>query len=102
MRWLIDNNVPRGVTRLLDDRGHAVEEVRSVLGEAAADRDIAAYASARRMIIVTHDRGLARRCRQSRLAHVQLRTREVDDRPRLDAVIEDVAEMLEAGELLSS
>ena len=62
MKWLVDNNVPRGVTTLLLDLGHEVAEVRQALADNAPDSSVAAYAAAEGFVLVTHDRGLARRC----------------------------------------
>lgn len=42
--WLVDNQVPRSVTRLLRTSGHDTVEVRSVLGGDAPDAAITAYA----------------------------------------------------------
>jgi len=90
VRWLIDNNVPRAVTRLLRDRGHDAVEVREILGSAALDADIRAYAVAEGRILLTHDRGLARRCRQWGEAHVWLRCPEPDDRRHLESHLADI------------
>lgn len=85
MQFLVDNNVPRSVTRLLRDAGHDAIEVRAVLGQDAADDVVAAYALARELIVVTHDRGLARRALRLGVPHLWLRTRESQDRDRLFA-----------------
>lgn len=85
MRWLIDNNVPRAVMWLLRDRGHDAVEVRVVLGPAALDLDIRAYAVAQQRILVTHDRGMAKRCRSAAEPHVWLRCPEPNDRRHLEA-----------------
>jgi predicted nuclease of predicted toxin-antitoxin system len=91
VRFLVDNNVPRSVTYLLRDRGHEATEVRAVLGQDAPDDAVAAYAAARGLIVVTHDRGLARRALRARLPHLWLRTREPKDRDRVAETVDEVA-----------
>lgn len=53
--WLVDNQVPRSVTRLLQATGHDTVEVRSELGGDAADAAITAYATATGRWVVTRD-----------------------------------------------
>jgi predicted nuclease of predicted toxin-antitoxin system len=83
MRWLIDNNVPRGVTTLLLDLGHEATEVRQALADNAPDSAVAAYAAAEGLVVVTHDRGLATRCLLARIPHLWLRVREPQDEVRM-------------------
>jgi predicted nuclease of predicted toxin-antitoxin system len=90
VRWLIDNNVPRAVTWLRRDRGYDAVEVREILGPAALDLDIGAYAVAQQRIVVTHDRGMARRCRAAAEPHVWLRCPEPDDRRHLEAHLQAI------------
>lgn len=99
MQFLVDNNVPRGVTRLLRDSGHDAIEVRAVLGEDAADDVVAAYARAQGLVVVTHDRGLARRALRLGVPHLWLRTREPQDRDRLFACRREVERALVDGAL---
>ena len=97
MAWLLDNNVPRGVTHLLRDRGEDVVEVREVLGANAPDPDVLAYARATARVLVTHDTALARRARAMRHPCVWLRTREVHDVERFRAELSAIATALAAG-----
>lgn len=97
MAWLLDNNVPRGLTHLLRDRGEDVVEVREVLAANAPDADVLAYARATARVLVTHDTALARRSRSVRHACVWLRTREVDDVERFRAQLPAIAASLAAG-----
>src|ERR1035437_322798 len=76
MKWLVDNNVPRGVTKLPLDLGHDATEVRQVLAHNAPDSAIAAYAAAEGFVLVTHDRGLARRCLLAGIPYLWLGTPE--------------------------
>ncbi|MEI8334731.1 MAG: DUF5615 family PIN-like protein [Chloroflexota bacterium] len=95
--WLVDNNVPRGVTQLLRQRGHMAVEVREVLGAAASDPVIAAYARRRHLRVVTHDAGFATRCLVDRLPCLWLRTRQRDDRARLEPVLDELVAAFDAG-----
>ena len=83
MKWLVDNNVPRGVTELLLDLGHDAVEVRQALADDAPDSVVAAYAAAEGFVLVTHDRGLARRCLLAGIPHLWLRTPEPQDEHRI-------------------
>jgi len=95
--WLLDNNVPRGVTHLLRDRGDDTVEVRDVLAANAPDADVLAYARATSRVLVTHDAALARRARSVRHACVWLRTREADDVERFRAQLSAIRAALAAG-----
>ena len=97
MAWLLDNNVPRGVTHLLRDRGDDVVEVREVLSASAPDADVLAYARATARVLVTHDAALARRARLIRHPCLWLRTREVHDVERIRAELTAIAAALAAG-----
>lgn len=97
MAWLLDNNVPRGLTHLLRDRGEEAVEVREVLAANAPDADVLAYARATARVLVTHDAALARRARAVRHACVWLRTREVDDVEGFRAELPAIATALAAG-----
>jgi len=87
VRWLIDNNVPRGVTWLLLDRGDEAVEVREVLAHDAPDAAVAAYAAAENFVLVTHDRALARRCLGNAMPHLWLRTPEPRDAERIGEML---------------
>jgi predicted nuclease of predicted toxin-antitoxin system len=95
--WILDNNVPRGVTHLLSDQGEAVVEVREVLAADAPDADVLAYARAMATVLVTHDSALARRARALGHPCVWLRTREVHDVERLRTELATIAAALAAG-----
>ena len=97
MKWLIDNNVPRGVTTLLLHLGHEPTEVRQVLADNAPDSVVAAYAAAEGLVVVTHDRGLARRCLLAGIRHLWLRTREPQDEDRVREVLPAIEEAFAAG-----
>ncbi len=100
MRWLVDNNVPRSVTLLLRDSGHDAVEVRQVLALDALDQEVAAYARAAGRIVLTHDRGLARRCLALGLVHLWMRTREPDDVGRRRASLTGIEAHLSHGTAL--
>jgi predicted nuclease of predicted toxin-antitoxin system len=95
--WLVDNNVPRSVTLLLSDKGYDVVEVRAVLAHDAPDDAVVAYARARGLVLITHDRGCARRALASEVPHVWLRTREIQDRDRLEEALPEINAQLKGG-----
>jgi predicted nuclease of predicted toxin-antitoxin system len=97
MNWQVDNNVPRGVTTLLLDLGHEVAEVRQALADNAPDSAVAAYAAAEGLVVVTHDRGLARRCLLAGTPHLWLRTREPQDRERIREALPAIEEAFAQG-----
>jgi predicted nuclease of predicted toxin-antitoxin system len=99
MKWLVDNNVPRGVTALLLDLGHEAVEVRQALADNAPDSVVAAYAAAEGLVVVTHDRGLARRCLLAGIPHLWLRTREPQDRERIREALPAIAEAFAHGSI---
>ena len=95
--WLVDNNVPRGVTVLLVDRGEDAVEVRAVLGQDAPDDAVVAFAAAQDRWLITHDRGCARNALGKGVPHLWLRTPETDDVERLRTELDGVLPALEAG-----
>ncbi len=56
MRFLIDNDVPAVVARILRRAGFDVTEMRAVLPANAADEDLVNYATREAMILVTCNR----------------------------------------------
>lgn len=72
-------------------------EVRDALAPDAPDADVLAYARATGRVLVTHDRGLARRARAAGHPLVWLRTLETEDRARLATEIHQIAAALERG-----
>jgi predicted nuclease of predicted toxin-antitoxin system len=99
MKWLVDNNVPRGVTTLLLDLGHEVAEVRQALADNAPDSSVAAYAAAEGFVLVTHDRGLARRCLLAGIPHLWLRTPEPQDEDRIREALPAIEEAFAQGSI---
>ena len=95
--WLVDNNVPRQVTHLLRDLGHDVLEVREVLAPDASDAVIASFARRSGRRVVTHDVRFARACQRDGIAHLWLRTPEVDDARRVRETIETIGLCFDAG-----
>lgn len=55
MWFLIDENLSRRLVRWFSARGHDAEHVEDVLGAAADDQRIAAYARSRQAVIVSKD-----------------------------------------------
>jgi predicted nuclease of predicted toxin-antitoxin system len=53
--FLVDESLPRSVTRLLTERGHDVHDVRDIGLRGAADGRIAAHAVSEGRILVTAD-----------------------------------------------
>ena len=95
--WLVDNNVPRAVTVLLRDLGADVIEVRAVLGQAATDDELAAFARATGRYVITHDVRFAQASLRAGLPHVWLRSPESRDREAVEAKLEQIVGCLEAG-----
>jgi len=59
MRFLIDADMPRSMADVIRRRGHHALDVRDVGPSLALDADIAAYARAEQLCIVTGDFGFA-------------------------------------------
>ena len=97
MKWLGDNNVPRGATKLLLDLGRDATEVRQVLADNAPDSAVAAYAAAEGLVLVTHDRGLVRRCLLAGIPHLWLRTPEPRDEDRIREALPAIEEAFAQG-----
>src|ERR1035437_6455801 len=99
MKWLVDNNVPRGVTKLPLDLGHDATEVRQVLAHNAPDSAVAAYAGAEGFVLVTHDRGRARRCLLAGIPHLWVRTPEPQDEDRIREALPAIEEAFARGSI---
>ena len=82
---------------MLTDLGHEPTEVRQALADNAPDSVVAAYAAAEGLVVVTHDRGLARRCLLAGTPHLWLRTREPQDQERLRDVLPAVEQAFASG-----
>lgn len=95
--WLVDNDVPRSVTRLLQAAGENAIEVRSVLGGDALDAAITAYAEAVDRWVVTKDREFAQRRRATGKPNLWLRTRQTEDRDRLRDRLDETLAAVAAG-----
>lgn len=103
--WLVDNNVPRGLTLLLVDRGEDAVEVRAVLGQDAPDDAVVAFAAAQERWLITHDRGCARNALAKGVppplganpGDRRCRTPETEDAERLRAELDPVLHGLEHG-----
>jgi len=80
---MLDNMTPDGVRRLLVRKGQSVTLVRAVLNQAALDSEIVVYARAANLCVVTHDRGMATRCRDAGVRYLLLRTSEAEAEERL-------------------
>lgn len=99
MKWLVDNNVPHGVTVMLLDLDHEAVEVRQALAHDAEDSAVAAYATAEGLVVVTHDRGLARRCLLAGIPHLWLRTPEPQDQERMREALPAIVEAFGSGSI---
>lgn len=90
MEFILDNMVPDSVRKLLVRKGQSVVAVRKALRQDAPDSDIAAYAKAVGCCVVTHDGGMANRCRRGGIRHVWMRVGEPDAATRLDAAWDEI------------
>lgn len=88
--WLVDNQVPRSVTRLFHEHGQIATEVRTVLGGDASDAAITAYAKANGLWVVTKDREFAKRRRPAGEPTLWLQTLQTEDAERLRTRLPDV------------
>lgn len=84
---------------MLLDLGYEVTEVRQALADNAADSAVAAYASAESFVLVTHDRGLARRCLLAAIPHLWLRTPEPQDEDRIREALPAIEEAFAHGSI---
>ena len=55
MNFLIDAQLPLGLCRWLEARGHGAVHVSEVLGGETPDRDVVAYAATNELILITKD-----------------------------------------------
>ena len=84
---------------MLLDLGHEVAEVRQALADNAPDSSVAAYAAAEGLVVVTHDRGLARRCQLAGIPHLWLRTPEPQDEDRIQEALPAIEEAFAQGSI---
>ncbi len=59
MRFLIDADMPRSLADVIQEYGHQAFDVRDIGPSLALDADIAVYARAERLCIITGDFGFA-------------------------------------------
>ena len=69
------------------------------LADNAPDSAVAAYAAAEGFVLVTHDRGLARRCLLARIPHLWLRTPEPHDEDRIREALSAIEEAFAQGSI---
>ena len=89
MRFLLDENVPRGLARLLQAVGHDVRVVGEAGDTGASDQDVLAAAWREERVLITADRGFGHLVVRKRLAHrgvLYLRLREAGPQELLAAV----------------
>lgn len=97
MRFLLDQNIPVSVARVLTERGHETQHVRDVLRPDSPDQLIAFLAIQENFIILTHDkdfkninasspRGYARRMKLA--DRIILGPTSVKAAPRLEQVLD--------------
>lgn len=95
--WLVDNQVPRSVTRVLRSSGYDTVEVRTVLGADAPDAAITAYAEATGRWVVTKDRDFAARRRAVGQPTLWLRTLQTEEESHLRNRLAEVIAAVGAG-----
>jgi predicted nuclease of predicted toxin-antitoxin system len=55
MQFLVDASMPRSIAPLLRSQGHGATDVRDIGLGGAADQDIAAYAQAKQLAVLSRD-----------------------------------------------
>lgn len=68
-----------------------------MLAQDAPDDAVVAYAHAKELVLVTHDRGCARRALASGLPHLWIRTREMAARDRLHDALNEIEAAFDGG-----
>ncbi len=58
-RYLVDEDMPRSLARLLRQSGYAAEDVRDVGLAGHSDHDVLVYARSRAAVLITADKGFA-------------------------------------------
>jgi predicted nuclease of predicted toxin-antitoxin system len=90
VRFLIDEDIVAGVGRLLAS-DHDVEYIRDVFGPSTKDPEVVRYAKATGRVLVTADRPLANKVRQTRIVQClflrDLRSNEETRTSELMAVV---------------
>ncbi len=64
MKFLVDNQLPSALAKLLVSRGHEARHVLDVGLDAAADTEIWKYAAANSLVLITKDEDFSRRATQ--------------------------------------
>jgi predicted nuclease of predicted toxin-antitoxin system len=103
MNFLIDAQLPPGLCRWLEARGHGAVHVTGVLTGEAPDRDVAAYAVANNLILITKDDDFLTRYPPVEYRLVWVRIGNATNRALaewLEARWDGVVKALEAGERL--
>lgn len=95
--WLVDDQLPRSVTRLLRARGQVAIEVRTVPGGDAPHAAITAYAKANGLWVTTKDRAFAKRRRASGEPTLWLQMLQTEDIQGLRARLPDILGAIRAG-----
>jgi predicted nuclease of predicted toxin-antitoxin system len=97
LRFLVDHNVRADVANLLEGSGfHTRRTYQEGLGQ-LDDREVAAYAAAERLILVTHDGAFYNRLVRSSQQAVLLRVKEAHARRRLKEALPAVISALRTG-----
>ena len=93
VRLLIDENVPRLIWEVFEERGHEVLHVRDRLGSGTADLEIADHAFANGAVVVTwnhsHFRRLSNRL-TGQAGLITLKCSEPNGRIRLEKFVEEI------------
>ena len=93
----MDNDVPRGVARVLRSAGEDVVEVRNVLGGDAPDSAVSAYASAAGRWLVTRDRVFAIARRANGAPTLWIQTRQTEEAERLAGCLDELLTAAQSG-----
>lgn len=93
MNILVDENIPMRTVRALRQMGHTVLDVRGTQAEASGDDELFALAQSHRALLVTTDKGFARRRGEPHQGMLIVRLRQ-PSRFRIDERIQQAMRFL--------
>ena len=102
MRFLIDADLPRRAADVLRKHGHAATDVRDIGLGAASDAEIAAYASANKLTLLSGDFGFADIRNYPPAAYAGIIVLELPRNASSKLILDLIDELLQHHEILAS